>query len=270
MIFKWKKRKTIGLALGGGGARGLAHIGVLKVLKKEGIPIDMIVGVSMGAFIGAFYVCGFSPEEIEEEAVSYNKKKAVIKMMDLGKFGTSILRGAKIQKILEYKLKKATFKESAIPFRVIATDLESGDEIIIKQGDISEAVRASITVPGIFPPIKINGRYLIDGGVVNPTPTDKLKEMGADIIIGVDLIMKRKIKLDNPGLVTTLMQSYEIIRTQAVKSRIEKVTKNTILIRPKLRGAIDSFKFYDINKFIRSGEDAAKEMLPEILKKIGS
>lgn len=265
-----KKRKTIGLALGGGGARGLAHIGVLKVLKKEGIPIDMIAGVSMGAFVGAFYVCGFSPEEIEEEAISFNKKKAIVKMMDLGRFGTSILKGRKIRKYLENKFKDATFKESSIPFQVIATDLESGDEIIIKKGSLSEAVRASITVPGIFPPIKINGRYLIDGGVVNPTPTDTLKDMGADIIIGVDLVMQREVKLDDPGLITTLMQSYEIIRTQAVKYRIEKATKNTIMIKPKLRGAIDSFKFYDINKFIRSGEEAAKEMLPEILKKIGS
>jgi len=263
-----KTDKKIGLALGGGGARGLAHIGVLKVLEKAKIKVDFLTGVSMGALIGAYYVLGMDLKKLEDEAVQLTKRKAVRELLDLANPKKSLLKGRKTACFIEKHIGQARFSDAKIPFSVIATDLATGEEVIIDRGEILPALMASISVPGIFPPVQIGDKYLIDGGVVNCTPVDRLEKMGADIVIGVDLIIKREIKLDNPGMVATLMQAYEIIRAQGVKNNINKLNKEAIIIKPKLRGTIDSFKFYDIDKFIKSGEKAAKEALPDILKKI--
>jgi NTE family protein len=262
------KKKKIGLALGGGGARGLAHIGVLKVLRQAGIKIDFIAGTSMGALIGAVYALGLDMAEIEKEVISFDKKKAIISLFDFGKPGSSILKGDKIYRYIDALLLGKHFSETNIPFKAVATDLETGEEIILDKGKIVDAIMASISVPGIFPPVKIGSTYLIDGGVVNPTPIDVVKKMGADKIIGVDLIStKGKNFTSSPGMISTLLQSYEIIRTQAVKFKLAE-NNEAIMIKPKIRGAVESFKFYDIVKFIKSGEEATKEALPEILKNI--
>ncbi len=258
--------KKIGLALGGGGARGLAHIGVLKVLEEEDIHIDMIAGVSMGAIIGACYATGISIDEIEKEALSMNKRKVFSSIMDLSRPSKSILKGKKAFRFISKFLSDKTFLETKLSFGVIATDLESGDEVILKRGNIAKAVQASMSVPGIFPPVKIGSKYLIDGGVVNPTPTDLVKKMGADVVIGVDLVMKKSVKLNNPGTIATLMQSYEIIRSQAVKFKMNDkvINGNLAVIQPEIRSTIDSFKFYNIDKFIKSGEDATRKVMPKI------
>ncbi len=260
--------KKIGIALGCGGARGLAHLGVLKILKQENIKIDFIVGASMGAFIGALFALDYDLDEIEKEALSFNKKKAIKILLSVSNPKISMIGNKKVKKYAQSFLKNKTFEDTKIPLYVTATDLASGDQVIISKGKIIDAVMASISVPGIFPPVKIGGKYYIDGGVTNPTPIDVVKKLGADVVIGVDLVMQRTIKLANPSIFTTLMQSYEIIRTQGVKYNIKKVESDAILIKPKLRGPIDSFKFYNIGKFIKAGEDAAKKVLPEIKRAI--
>ncbi|SRR6056297_1319048 len=265
---KSKKKKKIGLALGGGGARGLAHIGVLKVLEEHGIKPDYMSGVSMGAVIGAFYTTGSDLKKIEEEAVGLTKTKAIKKLLDLNNPKKSILKGKKAYKYIKNWIGESTFGDTKVPFRIIATDLTNGEEVVLKRGSLADAVRASISVPGIFPPVKISNRYLVDGGVLNSTPVSVLERMGADIIIGVDLIIKRKVEMENPSMMATLIQSYEVMRSYGTKVNIEKINKNAIVIKPKLRGTIDSFKFYDIDKFIKSGEKAAEEAMPEIKKKL--
>ncbi|MCD4693968.1 patatin-like phospholipase family protein [bacterium] len=263
------KNLKVGLALGGGGARGLAHVGVLKVLEREGIKIDYLAGVSMGAFIGACYAVGLSVKEMEEEAVTFNKRKAVKKMLDLANPKRSILKGKKAEKYINKFLEKKEFKDTKIPLCITATDLANGEEVFIKDGNLARAVRASVSVPGIFPPVKIGDKYLVDGGVVNCTPVSVLEKAGMDVIIAVDLIIKREVKFDKiPSMITSLVQSYEIIRSQTAKNNVSS-NKNVILIKPELRGTVDSFKFYDIDKFIRSGERATEEALPEIRKKLG-
>lgn len=265
------RKKKIGLALGGGGARGLAHIGVLKVLEEEGIKIDVISGSSMGAFIAGYYALGLPIDELEEEMISFNKRKAIKTFVDLAAPGMAILKGKKGKKYIDKFIKKnKVFSDTKIPLGVICTDLASGDEVVIKKGNMGNAILASMSVPGIFPPVKIGGRYMIDGGIVNPTPIDTIENMGADIIIGVDLIMKREIKLDNPSLISTLIHSYEIIRSQAIKFNLRKVNGKTILIKPNVRGTIDSFKLYNMDKFIASGEEAARKALPEIRKQMNA
>lgn len=264
------KKPKVGLALGGGGARGLAHIGVLKFLRAKGVKIDMVAGVSMGAFMAAYYSLGLDLDKLEKEAVSFTKTKAIRKLMDLAPSGRAILKGQKAQKFIAELLGgNRDFKEAKIPLTIVATNLSDGREVILKKGSINQAILASISVPGIFPPVEINNNYLIDGGVVNPTPVDAVKKMGADIVIGVDLIMKRDVRIKEPNLVVTLLSAYEIIRTQVIKYNLAKMGPGVALIKPKNMGAIDSFRFYDIAKFIKAGEEAAEEAWPKIEKLVG-
>ena len=175
------------------------------------------------------------------------------------------MKGRKVRKFLEEQFGDLKFEDTKIPLQIVACDLESGEEMVIKTGRIVDAVFASISVPGIFPPVEIEGRYLIDGGVVNPTPFDLVKKMGANIVIGVDLISTKAQKIEKlPGLVSTLILSFEIIRRQAVAHKKAFLDDSTVIIKPKLRDLIDSFKFYDIEKFIDSGEEAFKEALPKV------
>ncbi|MDO8260067.1 MAG: patatin-like phospholipase family protein [Candidatus Magasanikbacteria bacterium] len=265
------KNKKIGLALGGGGARGLAHLGVLKVLRREGIKIDYICGVSMGSIIGALFALGLDLDEIEKEILKYNRKTKLIRMADIRFFSkNSMLKGVKPYKFIEQFINaEAVFSDAKVPFTIVATDLNTGDEAVLKRGNILEAVKASSCVPGIFPPVKIGTDYYIDGGVVNPTPVDVTKEMGADIVIAVDLIVRKKVEITKPNIFNTLMRSYDIIRAQAVKFKMSQIGDAMILIEPNIGGIVDSFKFDNMDRFIKAGEEATEEMLPEILKKLG-
>ncbi len=259
--------KKIGLALGGGGARGIAHIGVVKKLLDTDIKPDLVAGSSMGAIVAAFLALDYDWEELEKEALSYDKKKAIKTWLDLAKPGQAVLKGRKIRNFLKQKFDDLEFKDTKIPLRIVACDLESGEEVIIKKGRIVDAIYASICVPGIFSPVKIDNRILIDGSVVNPTPADIAKDMGADVIIAVDLISKNQEKIEKiPGLVTTLILAFEIIRRQSIKYKLKTFDKNTVMVKPKIRDIIDSFKFYNISKFIKSGEDATEDVLSDIEK----
>ncbi len=255
--------KKIGLALGSGGARGIAHIGVLKELEKNNIKIDYLAGCSMGALIGGSYALSKNIKELEEIALSFNKRWSLNKIADLNLPHKSLIKGFKVSNFIKSLVYDKKFNETKIPLKIIATELASGDEVVLDKGKISDAIRASISLPGIFPLIKINNKYLLDGGLVNPTPADIVQKMGADITIAVDFIINSKQEFKNPGIFTVLMQSYEIMREQAVKHRI-KEKKNLIIIKPDIRSAIDSFKFRDIEKIIESGAKATRKAMPQI------
>jgi len=255
--------EKIGLALGSGGARGLAHIGVIKELLKNNIKIDFIAGSSMGALVGAYYALGGDMNKLEEIALSFNKTKLFKKIVDLSWSRKSLIKGAKVSHFIEELLGDKKFSETKIPLKIIATELGSGDEAVLDQGKISDAVRASISVPGIFPPIKVKEKYLLDGGLVNPTPVDVLEKMGATKIIAVDFYINNKQEFKNPSVFTVLMQSYEIMREQTVKMRLPK-NKNLVIIKPKIRSTIDSFKFHDIKNIIDSGAEASRRSMSEI------
>ncbi len=265
-----KSKKKIGLALGGGGARGIAHIGVLKVLEKNGIKPDFIAGTSIGAFIGACYCLGMTAEELEKEVKRLgNKRKIFSDFLDFSSPRKSILKGKKLKKYFNNFLgKDLKFGDLKIPLQIVSTDLGTGEEVIIKRGRVVNAIMSSVCVPGIFPPIEMGGRYLIDGGVVNPVPIDVAKSMGSDFVIGVDLISNSKGKIKDTGAVSVLFQAYEIIRRQAMNFKTAHCSKEAISISPKLNSAGYAFKFYDLEKFIESGEEATKEVIEEIRKKI--
>ena len=264
-----KNNKKVGLVLGCGGARGIAHIGVLKVLEREGIKPSFIVGSSIGAVIAGAYALGMTVEEIEKVALGFNNRARIGKMFDISLSKGSLIKGNKIIDFLKELFGEATFADVKIPLRIVATDLESGEEVVIKKGSIALAAQASSAIPGLFPPAKYENKYLIDGGIVNPTPIDVAEEMGAEVIVAVDLIMHKRIDFEkDPKLINVLLQAYEIVRTQAVVRKLEKVYKDTIIIKPKIRGTMETLKFYDIGRFVKAGEDATEEMLSEIKKKI--
>jgi NTE family protein len=266
-FFLKKKRKLkVGLALGSGGSWGLAHIGVLKVLEENNIPIDYIAGSSMGAIIGAYYSLNPSIKELEEKVFSLSKKDFA-KLLDLNIPKTSLIKGNKIRSFLEKLIGDKYFSDTKIPFKIVTTDLESGKEIVISKGKLVDAIMASISIPGIFPPIRLQEGLLVDGGLINATPTNVVKDMGSDVVIGVDLTMQNKIELKEPNIYQTLMRSYEILRTQSTKFNIDENDENLLIIKPNIT-ELRKFKFYEIQKFVEEGDRVAREALPKIKKLI--
>lgn len=178
--------KKIGLALSGGGARGFAHVGVLSVLAEHGIPIDMIAGTSAGSIVGGAFAAGMSPDEISAMATKVRWTNMTRPSMSpLG-----LLSNAPMGRFLKHHFPVSRFEDLIIPFAAVACDFERGEEVVFSgTGDLLLAIRSSCAVPGIFAPIKdIDGILLVDGGVVSPMPTDAVRQMGADIVIAVDLM----------------------------------------------------------------------------------
>jgi len=185
-----KKGLKFGLALGSGSARGMAHIGVIQVLEAYHIPIDMIAGTSIGSVVGSVYATGASVKHMKEAALSMKRSKT-ISLMDPTLPHSGLISGNRTEKILnKIALKDKTFDDLKIPFAAVATDIKTGAKVILNQGSVIKAVRASISIPGIFTPVKYQDYYLVDGGVVDPVPVDVVQMMGANIIIAVSLTEK--------------------------------------------------------------------------------
>lgn len=179
-------RKKVGIALSAGSARGLSHIGILKVLEKNKIDIDYITGTSMGALIGALYAYGYSAKEIEKIALEIHLEDLVDFIFP--RYG--LVSGHKVEHKLRELLRDANFSDLKIPLRVVAADLTTKKEIIFSKGSVVDAVRASISLPVFFEPVRVHNHLIVDGGVLNPIPVDQLKAMGAKYIIATDLTTK--------------------------------------------------------------------------------
>ncbi|QOX80386.1 patatin-like phospholipase family protein [Trichlorobacter lovleyi] len=183
-----KKRNgasKIGLALGSGSARGLAHLGVIRALEATGIKTDFIAGTSIGALIGAVYASG--KLDLLESTFQRFDWKRTASVFDIVFPKSGLIDGAKVSELVRAHIDSEVIESLAIPFCAVATDIQTGEEVVIGQGDVIEAVRASISVPGIFTPTRSNGRLVVDGGLVNPVPVSVVRAMGADIVIAVDL-----------------------------------------------------------------------------------
>lgn len=179
---------TIGLALSSGGARGSAHIGVLRVLEENGIVPDVIAGTSMGAYVGAAYAAGVSLDELENEWRTTSLARTVRTMLPTVPW-SGWTSGAEIVRTLRRTLGARTFRDLERPFAAVATDLESGTPYAITDGSLVDAVRASLSVPGLFTPVWLNDRLLIDGGVSDPLPVGIVRDLGADVVIAVDVLV---------------------------------------------------------------------------------
>jgi len=177
--------KKIGLALSGGGARGFAHVGVLQALVENDIPIDMIAGTSAGSFVGGAFAAGLSVDEI----IEIGKKISWFGVAGFSYSPKGFLSNAAMGGFIDKNFPVNKFEDLRIPFAAVACDLETGEEIVLKEtGSLTDAIRASCAIPGVFVPVAGNGRQLVDGGVVSPIPTRAVRKMGADVIIAVDLI----------------------------------------------------------------------------------
>ena len=258
------RRKKIGLALGSGAARGLAHIGVVEVLKREGIPIDMIAGTSAGAVFGAIYAWSTDTDQIKKQALEMNWKK-IAPLIDPSLPKTGLIKGKKIKNLLaSYIGGNIKFSDLKIPFACVATDIETGEEVVIDRGSVPEALRASISVPAIFTVVKRGDRYLVDGGLANPVPVSVVKRMGADFIIAVNVMPRvtdRTEKMNKePNIFQIIMQSIYITTYSLVQSSVEDADT---VIEPDVAN-IGAGDFQKAQELILRGEQAAQNAIPEI------
>ncbi|MEA3328129.1 MAG: patatin-like phospholipase family protein [Candidatus Omnitrophota bacterium] len=240
MSLSKKKKPKIGLALGSGAARGLAHVGVLKALTEEDISIDMIAGSSMGALIGACYAREGKIDDFEEIVLKIGwKQLARLADPNLALLFKGVIHGKKVKELLTPLIGNIEFKDLKIPLAVVAADANTGEEVIIKKGSVIEAVRASISIPAIFTPVKIKGRFLMDGGVVNPIPVSVVKNMGATFVIACNTIHKPQ-RRKSFGSIKKQRLPAAISKTQiknaalvALNNKINKLVQNN---KVKLKG----------------------------------
>ena len=244
----------IGLALGSGGARGFAHLGVLKVLRDEGIPIDFIAGSSMGALVGCFYASGLSIERMVQFALAFKRKY----YLDFTVPKMGFISGNRLKELIRLFTHRKTFEELDIPVAVVATDLNEGKKVIFKEGSVADAVKASISIPGIFVPEKIDGKLLVDGGVIDRVPVSVVKEMGADIVIAVDVSHVKRNE-DITSIYDVIMQSLDIMQDELVHHR---EIASDVMIRPHVE-QYSSRAFTNIKEIIDIGE---QETLKHIVK----
>ena len=235
-----RKIPKIGLALSGGAARGLAHIGVLKALEEESIPIDMIAGTSAGAVIGAGYAKEREAAILEEIALGVDwKKLAHLVDLNLILLWKGFVQGQKVKSFLSSIIGDVKFEDLEIPFAVVAADVESMEEIVINKGSVIDAVRASISMPVIFTPMKWGDKFLIDGGVVNPMPVDVVRNMGAEVVIAVNVLAIAQQK-GHENLTEKKIKSKPSPRSEDTYSSVVKKGINSLLRENK-----DKIKVFD-------------------------
>jgi len=281
------KNLRVGLALGGGGARGLAHVGVLKVFEAHQIPIDVIAGTSIGAIIGAFYALHPEAGKLEERTRAFvqapefqesgldlfKKKKAAenffgqvakyVKervVINLAHSRTSLVGGWRVSRAVEFMLEDQTFEQCRIPFACVAADLMNGEEVIFRAGSLRQAVAASMSIPGFLPPLQYDGHLLVDGAVVAPVPINACKQLGADVIIAVDVSQP----LDGAGSFENVIDV--IFRASTITSHHCKemlLDYADVVIRPNV-GDVHWSEFRKVRDLITAGEQAAEQMLPKI------
>lgn len=250
------ERKIV-LVLGGGSARGLAHIGVLKILHKAKIPIDLIVGNSIGALVGATYALGIPLIRTEVKALK-------MKWQDLTDFTISkigLIEGKNLARIISDSTENKSFNDMKIPFAVVTTDVEKGKSVVLTTGNLTDAIKASCSLPGIFIPKRINGKLLVDGGLMESVPVRIAMRMGATFIIAVDVgFCVKKGKITN--LLQMIFQSIQIAGSELNKLQSKHAD---ITIAPQMSSDIDQMAFDKARYIIDQGEESAKHSLP-ILK----
>jgi NTE family protein len=269
--------RKVGIALGGGAAKGFAHIGVLEIMDKEHIPIDMIAGTSAGSIVGALYAQGMSAARIKEIVLEMDWFKWV-QLVDISIPKTGFLAGKKIKELLKSIIGDVEFADLKMPFACTATDIMTGEEIIINKGSVLEAVRASIAVPVVFAASRYKERFLVDGGLVDQVPVDVIKDMNADITIAVNVTprissIKQRIYIDeamsynppvnkSPNILTIMMNYMNIMNSQAAEASLKKAD---IIIEPRLAG-IGFTDFKKAEQCILEGEFAGIDALLDIKK----
>ena len=261
----------MGLALGAGAAKGFAHIGVLRVMEESGVPIDYLAGCSIGAIVGALYANGTSLLAIERQVKGADRK--VVRWTLPFR---SIWSDAGLKQMLRTPGPTIRFRDLRIPFAAVATDLATGRDAVLRRGLVWRAVQASVSIPGIFPPALISGRPLVDGGLVNPVPSQTVRDMGADIVVAVDLMSPSARSQESvglpmatsgapapriPNLVEMLWRSNEIMQEEIT---LRSAATADVTIEPRMGRVRWSDFSHRGQEFIGAGEQAAREKLPEL------
>jgi NTE family protein len=264
-VAKVLKPVRIGLALGGGAARGFAHIGVIKALESQGIIADVIVGTSAGSVVGAMYAAGNNGFALQKMALEMDE--ATISDWSLPFFAKSsgVLKGEALQFYVNKMVLQVPIEKLKKPFGAVATDLNSGLPVLFQRGNTGLAVRASSAVPGLFQPVRINEHLYVDGGLVSPVPVRFVREMGADLVIAVNISSQPEVQAASSSL-EVLMQTFTIMGQSL--NYFELKTAD-IVIKPDLPGMKGS-DFAGRNLAILAGERAAMAIMPELKQKIRS
>jgi NTE family protein len=278
----WQRRPVVGLALGGGGARGLAHIGVLKVLEEAGIAVNCLSGTSMGGLIAAAAAAGLSVSKMEALALKMGSMREWVSMVGLLPSRRGLLDANKVRAfLLETFAGDPHFAGLQVPLALSAVDLDRGEEVVLAEGSLAQAVMATIAVPGLFPPVEKGGQRLIDGGVLNNVPANLLRKMGAQVVLAVDVgpssrwdetwagpELPSPLSALLPRLILDFYQTEMIMVAALTRAKLREA-RPEVLIRPDLGPEITLLTgFAHARTIIDAGERAARESLPEIREAI--
>ena len=273
-------RPRVGLALGGGGVRGFAHIGVLKTLVRAGVPVDMVAGTSVGGIVGAPLAAGHSIEEIEIELLRLTQIRSMVRLIDLRPNRRGLIQQENVHQYFAEQLgADLRFSDLPIPLALIAADIQNGKEIVLTQGSVIDAICATMAVPGVIAPMKIDGRKLVDGGILNNVPADVARSMGADVVIAVDVAAARLITDPDTGLsaeevikspvlprfALEMWRAQAIMMQEIVRLKLN-IARPDILLSPSVPPEIGMFNGMGrAAELIAIGERAAEAALPAIL-----
>ena len=249
----------IGIALGGGAAKGFAHIGVIKMLEANGFKLEVVSGTSAGSMVGAFYASGMDAFQMQQHAVALDEAS----IRDVTLFNGGLVRGQKLQDYVNQMVGNRAFDKMKKPFAAVSTQLETGERTVFVRGNIGQAVRASCSIPGVFEPVKIGNFRYIDGGVVSPVPVDAARQLGADFVIAVDISTRITGKTPE-NLLGVVNQSITIM---GQKLGEQELARADVIIRPKVND-IGPADFEQRARAILEGEKAALAAMPQLRAKL--
>ena len=251
-----KPQAVIGLALGGGASKGFAHIGVIKVLEENNIPVKIVTGTSAGALVGSLYASGMNAPRLQREAENLQRADLV----DLTLSTSGFIRGEKLQNYINRQVGNRPIQNLPRKFAAVATEFDTGRSVVFRSGNTGQAVRASASIPNVFQPAVINGKRYVDGGLTAPVPVSAARQMGANVVIAVDISAK-PARISQSGFFSYLDQSLNIMSTPALNSELAKAD---VVIKPQVQhlGAVGGFD--EKAHAIKLGEDAARAALPQI------
>lgn len=256
--------KKLGLALGGGGARGVVHIGFLKALEEEGLKPYCVSGTSMGAVVGGSYACGIPIDEIRDIILNL-KTMDILDINALPFSRLSILRSNKLQKLLIKHIGDKKFEDLEMPFSCTAVDLYTEQLYVFREGSVATGVQASASIPAVFKPVEYNGMFLLDGGILCRVPVRQTKELGADVVVGVDAIKCTSEPVSKvPNMVSMLIRVFDTLDNQLVRmERAEPDYPCDLLLEPEMKG-VSQFLVKNLDKAYEEGYQLGKENADKI------
>jgi len=270
------RKPRLGLALSGGGARGLAHIGVLKELERNHVQADYLAGTSMGGVIAAVYASGMSLPEIEAVALEYARRRRLLKLVDPSVHRHGVFQGEQLHAFFRQYLQDLTFADLRIPLTLVAVDLNSGQEVHLQEGSVADALRATVSLPGLLAPVERDGQRLVDGMLLNNLPADVVRRMGADIVLAVDvssdagnsfwrrLGQKRFILGQVGGLVGVLGESMDLVIRQLREIKLQECPPD-FLLRPPISPEVTVISGYHrAAELIALGETVTRSIIPSL------